>query len=54
MKLFDVILLSLSVVGMIIGIYEVMAVGLGRAYFPLMVAMLFFFWFVYRKKSRES
>jgi hypothetical protein len=52
MKLFDIILLSLGVVFIIIGAYEVMAVGLGQAYTSLMLAMLMFFWFTYRKKSK--
>ncbi len=52
MKLFDIILLSLGVVFIIIGAYEVMTVGLGHAYTSLMMAMLMFFWFTYRKRSR--
>ena len=52
MKLFDIVLLSLGVVFIIIGMYEVMAYGLGRAYSFLMLAMLSFFWFTYRKKSK--
>ena len=52
MKLFDIVLLSLGVVFIIIGAYEVMAAGLGHAYTSLMLAMLMFFWFTYRKKSK--
>ena len=52
MKLFDVILLSLGVVFVIIGAYEVMTRGLGSAYLFLMAALLSFFWFSYRKKSQ--
>ena len=52
MKLFDTILLSLGVVFIIIGAYEVMAAGLGQAYTSIMLAMLMFFWFTYRKKSK--
>jgi hypothetical protein len=52
MKLFDIVLLSLGVVFIIIGAYEVMAVGLGQAYSSLMLAMIMFFWFTYRKKSK--
>lgn len=52
MKLFDIILLSLGVAFIIIGAYEVMAVGLRQAYTSLMLAMLMFFWFTYRKKSK--
>ena len=52
MKLFDTVLLSLGVVFIIIGAYEVMAYGLGHAYIYIMLAMGVFFWFTYRKKSR--
>jgi hypothetical protein len=52
MKLFDTVLLSLGVVFIIIGMYEVMAAGLGNAYIFIMMAILSFLWFTYRKKSR--
>jgi hypothetical protein len=52
MKLFDIILLSLGVVFIIISAYEVMTRGLGEAYIFIMLAMIFFFWFTYRKSSR--
>jgi hypothetical protein len=52
MKLFDMILLSLGVVFIIIGAYEVMAAGLTHAYGSLMLALLLFFWYTYRKKSK--
>ena len=52
MKLFDTLLLSLSVVLIIIGAYEVMALGLVQAYSFLMPAILIFLWFLYRKKSK--
>ena len=52
MKLFDMILLSLGVVFIIIGAYEVMTRGLGNAYLFIMMSMISFFWFSYRKKSR--
>jgi hypothetical protein len=52
MKLFDIVLLSLGAVFIIIGIYEVMAVGMAHAYSSLMLALLAFFWFTYRKKSK--
>lgn len=51
MKLFDIVLLSLGAVFIIIGIYEVMAVGFGHAYSYLMLAVVTFLWFTYRKKS---
>ncbi len=49
MKLFDTILLSLSVVFIIISAYEVMAAGLAHAYTWVMIALLLMFWFTYRK-----
>ena len=52
MKLFDTLLLALCVVLIIIGAYEVMAVGLVQAYSFLMPAILIFLWFLYRKKSK--
>jgi hypothetical protein len=52
MKLFDTILLSLGVVFIIIGAYEVMSAGLGQAYTSIMLAMIMFFWFTYRKRSK--
>ena len=52
MKLFDTLLLSVGVVLVIIGIYEVMAVGLIHAYTFLMPAIVIFLWFLYRKKSK--
>ena len=52
MKLFDTLLLAFGVVLVIIGIYEVMAVGLLHAYSFLMGAIAIFLWFVYRKKSK--
>jgi len=52
MKLFDTFLLSIAVVLVIIGTYEMMAVGLFYAYAYLMPATMIFLWLVYRKKSR--
>lgn len=52
MKLFDILLLSFGAVSIIIGIYETMTVGIGQAYTFIMLAMVTFFWFVYRKRSR--
>ena len=52
MKLFDTLLLSLGVAFIIIGMYEVMAAGLGSAYIFIMLAIVTFLWFTYRKKSK--
>jgi hypothetical protein len=54
MKLFDIILLSLAVVFIIIGIYEVMAYGAGKAYWAIMLAVLFFFYYTYRKRQKAD
>lgn len=51
MKLVDVILLSLAVVFIVIGAYEVMSVGVGQAYLPLMLSLVFFFAYKLRKRS---
>jgi hypothetical protein len=51
MKLFDTLLLSLGVVFIIIGMYEVMAAGIGSSYLFIMLAIVSFLWFTYRKKS---
>ncbi len=52
MKLADVIILSLAVVFIIIGIYEVMAYGAGQAYWAIMLAVLLFFYYSYRKRQK--
>ena len=52
MKLFDTLLVSLGLVFIIVGCYEIMAVGLTQAYGPLMLALLCIFWFTYRKISK--
>jgi hypothetical protein len=50
MKLTDVILLSLSAVFLIIGIHQLMTLGLGHAYWALMLAVILFFTLTYRKR----
>jgi hypothetical protein len=51
MKLMDIVLLSLAAGFVIIGIYEVMTLGLGHAYWAIMLAFGFFFIYTYRKKK---
>lgn len=51
MKLVDILLLSLAVVFIIIGAYEIMTVGIGPAYWKLMLAIGLFFFYTYRKKK---
>lgn len=50
MKLGNTILLALSAAFLIIGVYEVATKGLSFAYWSLMLAVIFFFWFSYRKR----
>tara|TARA_Y100001949_G_C15940692_1_gene310027 strand:+ start:256 stop:426 length:171 start_codon:yes stop_codon:yes gene_type:complete len=54
MKLLDYILFSLAAAFLVIGIYEVMAVGIGQAYSPLMISVILLFVFWYRKSQREQ
>ncbi|MEK6783018.1 MAG: hypothetical protein AABY93_15065 [Bacteroidota bacterium] len=51
MKLIDTILLSLSVVCLIIGIYEIMTMGIGYAYWSIMLSIVLFFYYTMRKKK---
>jgi len=49
-KLVDVIILSLAVVFIIVGIHQVITIGFGKAYWAVMLALIFFFIFTLRKK----
>ena len=51
MKLLDIILLSLAAFFVIIGIYETMSVGIGQAYWLIMMATILFFAYTLRKKK---
>ncbi len=51
MKLLDIILLSLAAFFVIVGIYEVMTVGIGQAYWLIMMATILFFAYTLRKKK---
>jgi len=50
MKLIDILLLSLAAFFIIIAIYEIMTVGIGQAYWLVMMAVMLFFVYTYRKK----
>jgi hypothetical protein len=50
MKFWDIIILSLAAFFVIIAIYETMAVGIGQAYWLVMMAIMLFFIYTYRKK----
>jgi hypothetical protein len=51
MKLSSVLLLSMAVVFIIIGIYEMMALGIGNGYWAVMLSIVFFFLYMYRKRK---
>lgn len=51
MKLTDVLLLSFAVAFLIIGIHQVMTLGLGKAYWAIMLSVILYFVFILRKKK---
>ena len=51
MKLIDTLVFSLAVVFLIIGIYEIMTLGIGQAYWAVMLSVILFFYFTMRKKK---
>ncbi len=51
MKLVDILLLSLAVVFIVVGAYEVMAAGLSHAYWAIMLSLICFFAYSIRKRS---
>jgi hypothetical protein len=53
MKLIDVLLLSMAVVSIVIGSYEVMAVGVGQAYVYLMATLVLLFAYLIRKGNKH-
>ncbi len=53
MKLPDIILLSLAVGFLIIGIHQIMTVGFGNAYWAVMLALILFFVFNFRKSKQR-
>jgi hypothetical protein len=53
MKLSDVLIISLAVVFIIIGIHQVITVGLGNAYWAIMLALILLFVFNLRKRSKN-
>jgi hypothetical protein len=51
MKLIDILLISLAFVFLIIGLYEMMALGPESGYWSIMLAITLFFIHQYRKKK---
>ena len=52
MRLSDIVILSLGVVFLIIGIDQIITLGLGHAYWAIMVAMVLFFIYTFRKEKK--
>jgi hypothetical protein len=52
MKLPDILILSLAVAFLIIGIHQIMTVGLGNGYWVMMLALIFFFLFNLRRRKQ--
>ncbi len=53
MKLVDVLLLSFAVFFLIIGIHQTMTLGVGKAYWAIMVSVALYFLFILRKKKQS-
>jgi hypothetical protein len=51
MKLSDVVVLSFAIVFLIIGIHQTMVLGIGKAYWALMLALVLYFVYSLRKKK---
>jgi hypothetical protein len=51
MKLIDVLILSVAVAFTVIAIHQAMVVGFGEAYWAVMVALLLFFVYNYRRRK---
>lgn len=54
MKLIDALLLSLAAAFIIIGIYEIMTVGVEYAYTYIMLSVVLFFYYTLRKKKSNG
>lgn len=54
MSLLSVVLLSLSAVFLVIGLYESFTVGINQAYWSIMLSVVFFFIYTYRKLSDKK
>lgn len=51
MNLINSLLLSLAAAFVVIGIYEMMALGPSQGYWAIMVSVVLFFLYLYRKKK---
>jgi len=53
MRLTDAILLSLAAGFLIIGIHQTITVGFGNAYWAIMLSVVLFFVYSFKKKSKQ-
>jgi hypothetical protein len=53
MKLPDILILSAAVAFLIIGIDQIMKVGFANGYWAIMIALVFFFYFNYRRNRKK-
>jgi hypothetical protein len=54
MSLTSIVLLSLSIVFLVIGVYEGVTLGFGQAYWSIMLSVAFFFVYTYRKANSKK
>ena len=54
MPLSQLVLLALSIVFLIIGLYEGFTIGFGDAYWSIMLSVGLFFFYLYRKRDVEQ
>lgn len=54
MKLFDTIILSLAAGFFIIGVHQLITIGLAQAYWIFMLLTILLIWYQIRKKSRKE
>ncbi len=54
MRLLDAVILSLSVGFFIIGVHQVMTLGIAYAYWLLMLSVILLFWYSIRKKKASA
>jgi hypothetical protein len=54
MRLSSVVLISLSIVFLLIGLYESIAIGISQAYWSIMLSVAFFFIHIYRQWSPKK
>lgn len=54
MKLNEILALSLAFVFLIIGVYEIMAIGPASGYWAVMLSIALFFYYRYKKPKKEQ